>query len=140
MKLAAKTLVETLGLTEGSFEVRDGSGLSNGNRVSPAAMTRLLSAMLRRPASEQFVSSLPISGTDGTLTRRLNDALCRRRIRAKTGYIAGVSALSGYVCDNDGRPRIAFSVLVNRIPTGKGFKAKQLQDAVCRSLAQRLDP
>jgi len=140
VKLATATLTETFGLAAGSFRMRDGSGLSSENRVSPAAMTRLLCRMLTRPAPEQFVSSLPISGTDGTLTRRLNDALCRRRIRAKTGYISGVSALSGYVCDKAGRPRIAFSVLVNRIPAGKGFKAKQLQDAVCRSLAQRLDP
>ena len=138
VKLAKQTLIKTLGLTEGSFEMRDGSGLSKGNRLSPAAMTKLLSGMLRRPASGQFIESLPISGTDGTLARRLNDGLCKGRIRAKTGYIAGVSALSGYVCDKAGRPRIAFCVLVNRVPAGKGFKAKQLQDAICRILAKRL--
>ena len=56
------------------------------------------------------------------------------RVKAKTGYIRGVSCLSGYVLDEKGGPAYAFSVMVNHVAPGKAWKAKQLQDAVCRAV------
>jgi len=130
--VVASILRAEYGLDERSFVVRDGGGLSRRNRISAAAMTKLLAVALRRKDAEVFLESLPISGLDGTLKRRLTDPSCRRRVLAKTGSLAGVSCLSGYVLDGAGEPAVAFSVLVNR--TRNTWRAKALQDAICRML------
>lgn len=116
--------------------VRDGGGLSRGNRVTAAMIADLLAAVLGRTDASVFLDSLPISGTDGTMRNRLADAPCRGRVLAKTGYIAGVSALSGYVLDEEGKPAIAFSILVNKAPSAA--KARTFQDSVCRRLVDYL--
>jgi D-alanyl-D-alanine carboxypeptidase/D-alanyl-D-alanine-endopeptidase (penicillin-binding protein 4) len=59
-----------------------------------------------------FVASLPVSGRTGTLRYRLSDKGMAGRVRAKTGTLDGVSALSGYVTTNSGRT-VAFSVIAN---------------------------
>jgi len=81
---------------------------------------------------EFFLKSLPIAGTDGTLKKRLKEEPYKSRIRAKTGYVKGTSTLSGYVKTLD-EEIIAFSILVNKIKGGT-WRAKRLQDIICRSL------
>ncbi|MCJ7543144.1 MAG: D-alanyl-D-alanine carboxypeptidase/D-alanyl-D-alanine-endopeptidase [Phycisphaerae bacterium] len=134
--LMARGLQEISGLDTTGLVVRDGGGLSRGNRVSAATIVGLLSAVLRRSEGKLLVDSLPISGTDGSMQHRLAEAAYRGSVLGKTGYIAGVSALSGYVLDEDGRPAIAFSILVNEAPSAA--KAKTFQDALCRLLVDYL--
>jgi len=136
--LMTKTLVEGCGLKEDDLVVRDGGGLSRNNRIAPAALVKLLAAAARRQDADVFLASLPASGIDGTMEKRLDRPPYRGRILGKTGYIAGVSSLSGYVLDGSGRPAIAFSILANKVPGGKGWKAKQLQDQICRWLADSI--
>lgn len=136
--LMTKTLVEGSGLKEDELVVRDGGGLSQNNRIAPAALVKLLAAAARRQDADVFLASLPASGIDGTMEKRLDRPPYRGRILGKTGYIAGVSSLSGYVLDGSGRPAIAFSVLANKVPGGKGWKAKQLQDRICQWLVDYL--
>jgi D-alanyl-D-alanine carboxypeptidase/D-alanyl-D-alanine-endopeptidase (penicillin-binding protein 4) len=45
----------------------------------------------------EFIASLPLAGTDGTLRNRFNVAGMRGRIRMKTGHMDDVSSLAGYV-------------------------------------------
>ena len=132
-KIMTETLVRTFGLAEAQLVVRDGGGLSRKNRISPAAVTKLLAAMSKHKHADIFAESLPISGTDGTLRSRLRSRPYRGRVLAKTGYLAGASCLSGYVLDADGRRAFAFSVLVNKI-RGRSGGAKRLQDDICRML------
>jgi D-alanyl-D-alanine carboxypeptidase/D-alanyl-D-alanine-endopeptidase (penicillin-binding protein 4) len=136
-ELAGRTVTETFDLPPGSVVLRDGGGLSRGNRLSPRAVTGLLSGMDASRWREPFVASLAVSGAEGTMANRLTDEAYRGRVRAKTGYIRGASALSGYVLDDADRPRLAFSVLVNRVPAGRNWQAKQFQDAVCREVVDR---
>ena len=56
-------------------------------------------------------------------------------VEAKSGYINGVSCLSGYVTMSNGH-RYAFSVLVNNI-SGTVRPAKKLQEQVVQSIARR---
>lgn len=95
-------------------------------------ITRLLRYMYRHKCAGVFLKSLPISGTDGTLKKRLKKEPYKSRIKAKTGYVRGVSALSGYVKTLN-EEIIAFSILVNEIKGGT-WQAKRLQDAICRFL------
>jgi len=136
-EMMTRTLTKTYGLAAGSVTPADGSGLSRANRASPAAITRLLLAVSRRPDAVLLLASLPIGGVDGTLAGRFTHPPCRGRIVAKTGHLSGVSCLSGYVLDERRRARIAFSILINRIPAGAAA-AKGLQETICRLLIDSL--
>ena len=134
--LETATLRDVFGLDEGSFIVRDGGGLSRENRVSPAAITKLLASILKRPDAKVFLDSLPISGIDGTLQRRMDKPPYKGRVLGKTGYIAGVSTLSGYILDGSGKPAIAFSILANKVPSS--WQTKELADQICQMLVDSL--
>ncbi|GAX62738.1 D-alanine carboxypeptidase penicillin-binding protein 4 [Candidatus Scalindua japonica] len=124
--------ITKLGIPEESYHLDDGSGLSKKNKLTPEMFTRLLRYMYKHKNAGIFLKSLPIAGTDGTLKKRLREKPYKSRIRAKTGYVNGTSTLSGYVKTLD-EEVIAFSILVNKI-RGSAWKAKQLQDAICKFL------
>src|SRR6185437_531335 len=90
----------------------DGSGLSRQDRVTARLVSDLLVTMYKHPYHETFFNSLGISGTDGTIDKRMKDL--KGRVHAKTGYIGGVRALSGYVQNDDGH-YYAFSFIYNGI-------------------------
>lgn len=113
--------------TEGVAQA-DGSGLTRDNRAAPADLVKLLLHMKDQKA---FVDSLPVNGAEkGTLRRRLLAPDVRGRVRAKTGHIAGVSSLSGYVESKSG-DLFTFSILVNGAGGGD-----TLQDRICEILAR----
>jgi len=137
-KRMTATLVEAFGLAGGDLTIRDGSGLSRKNAVTARALVRVLAGALKQKYARVLLRSLPVSGADGTLARRLARAPYAGRVVAKTGYISGVSALSGYVLDAAGKPAYAFAILVNRVPAGKNWQAKQFQDSVASALVDTL--
>jgi len=137
--LMARTLVDAYGLKEDQFIIRDGGGLSRNNRITPAGMVQLLAAMAHQADAGVFLSSLPTSGVDGTMEKRLDKPPYRGRVLGKTGYIAGVSSLSGYVLDGSGKPAAAFSILANKVPDGKGWRVKQVQDRICQWLVDAVE-
>jgi serine-type D-Ala-D-Ala carboxypeptidase/endopeptidase (penicillin-binding protein 4) len=81
-----------------------------------------------------FMASLPIAGADGTLRSRLQEGPATRFVRAKTGSLDTVSALSGYA-GALGKPPIAFSVLIGGIDKWKAAAAKQAQNEIAALLA-----
>jgi D-alanyl-D-alanine carboxypeptidase/D-alanyl-D-alanine-endopeptidase (penicillin-binding protein 4) len=110
----------------------DGSGLHRGNRASPAAIVRLLTAMYRRDDFDPFIDSLPIAGRDGTLFDRMRRGPARFRCRGKTGTLSNVSALSGY-CEARSGDNYAYSILMNGVyPLG----ARRLQDRMLQAIAK----
>jgi len=137
-RVMEKTLAKAFGLAENSLVVSDGSGLSRKNLVSPATMTKLLTGIARGKNAATFTGSLARAGMDGTLRKRMTGRPCRGRVIAKTGYIMGVSCLSGYVLDKSGKPAIAFSVMANDMP-GRVAPAKDLQDSICAMLVGLID-
>ncbi len=119
----------------GDVRMTNGSGLYDTNRLSPLQLTHLLTRMHRdfRVAGD-FLASLPIAGADGTLRSRLQDTGAERFVRAKTGSLDQVSALSGYA-GAVGKPPIAFSILVSGLDKWKAPLAKQAQDQIAAMLA-----
>jgi D-alanyl-D-alanine carboxypeptidase/D-alanyl-D-alanine-endopeptidase (penicillin-binding protein 4) len=103
--------LDALGLPTAGLVQVDGSGLSYDDRAAP----RLLVAVVREASHSfrygaEFVASLPIGATDGTLEHRAGRA--GPELRAKTGLLTRVTALSGLARRADGRT-LAFSVIVN---------------------------
>ncbi|HVS18062.1 MAG TPA: D-alanyl-D-alanine carboxypeptidase/D-alanyl-D-alanine-endopeptidase [Planctomycetota bacterium] len=131
--------LERLGVPSSGFQQTDGSGLSRHNRVSARQMSALIGAVLELPgtAPALFRASLAVGGRTGTLADRLRGPSTAGRVHAKTGFIGGVSALSGVV-ESVAGPRYAFSVLVE-YPVTDGLNTqcwKPLQDEICTLLAE----
>jgi D-alanyl-D-alanine carboxypeptidase/D-alanyl-D-alanine-endopeptidase (penicillin-binding protein 4) len=109
----AEDLLGELGLPRGTYVLKNGSGLNDTNRFSARQMATLLGAMWKRfPVAAEFVASLGIAARDGTMRLRMEGTDAAGRLRAKTGTLEHVTALSGYV-QSLGGERFVFSVLVN---------------------------
>lgn len=100
------------GLETDELRVRDGSGMSRYNLVSPDFIADLLALMARGPYADLWVSSLPVGGEDGTLARRMPGPPLFQNVQAKTGTLSGVRSLSGYLTTASG-DRVIFSTMVN---------------------------
>ncbi|MBU1431222.1 D-alanyl-D-alanine carboxypeptidase/D-alanyl-D-alanine-endopeptidase [Myxococcota bacterium] len=125
-------LKDVVGL-KGEFRYANGSGLFGDTAFSARQVVQLLQHMhARRPALPEFAASLAISARDGTLWRRFKPL--KDRVRAKTGTLAGVICLSGYL-ELDGGEVAAFSILTNGVEGG-AVKAWRLQDSVLNALAR----
>jgi serine-type D-Ala-D-Ala carboxypeptidase/endopeptidase (penicillin-binding protein 4) len=129
-------LTGKLGVAAGEFRQADGSGMSRDNRASANAFIGLLRAMWKSPHREDFVSSLPFSGDpDAKFGHRLRIAPYARQVYAKTGYIAGVVGLSGYVHGASGKV-YAFSFIFNRYRVGV-YAVYSVQDEMLKELITR---
>ncbi len=121
---AVAEFLERLGLAPDTYELADGSGMSRNNRFSPQQVTHLLRAMYAHRFGPEYLASLPCSGEeDLRWERRLADPPYRGNVCAKTGYLRGVSTLSGYAKARSGK-LYAFSILCNGLDSG-GVAAAQ---------------
>lgn len=109
---AEQQFLTAAGIPESAYGFADGSGLSRRTLVAPVAITRLLTFMAQSPNREVYRDALPIAGVDGTLEHRFAKSGDVTMIRAKTGSLSHVSALSGYIDQPSGR-RLAFSIIAN---------------------------
>jgi D-alanyl-D-alanine carboxypeptidase/D-alanyl-D-alanine-endopeptidase (penicillin-binding protein 4) len=131
-------LAQEVGTKTGGLHVADGSGLAPSNRVTARMLVDTLVAMNRSapPVRDVFLRSLAVAGEDGSLNARLEDAPYAGAVRAKSGFIRHVSALSGYLVARSGRV-LAFSILFNDTPQYVNSQLKAAQDDICRSLIDR---
>jgi len=128
--LANKVGIDTLAL-----RLADGSGVSRYNLVTAGQIVRLLVHMAGRgDIGKPFLAALPIAGVDGTLEERMVDTAAANVARAKTGSLAGVSSLSGYVPSANGE-RLAFSILMEFF-VGPTAPRRAIQDSIIVTLAE----
>lgn len=114
----------------------DGSGLSRSSLVTPSAMVELLRAMDHHAQREAFLLGLSVAGVDGTLRTRLKGTPTEGNLRAKTGSLRYVNALSGFVTNSTGR-RLVFSLLLNAYEPGAGeASGRAAIDSVARLIAE----
>ena len=112
-----QSAMQAWGVNGTDLIVRDGSGLTRYDFVSPAALVTILTHIdrdqrLRGP----FVDSLPIAGRDGTLSNRMKATPAEGNARAKTGSMTGVRTIAGYVTSADREP-LVFSIMANNFET-----------------------
>jgi len=125
-----KFLHEQARLDMTGIVVADGSGLSGANRVSAAGLVGLLEYMSETDLWDTFLETLPEAGRRGELPRMFRTPAARN-LRAKTGTLDGVSALSGMVRSADGE-RILFSIIANGVPE---LASKRVEDRFGARLA-----
>ncbi len=135
---AVKKRLLELGMV-GEYRADNGSGLFSATSVSPKQLVTLLrAAHADYRIGPDLVGSLPVGGLDGTLARRWHGKPARGRVRAKTGTLASVITLSGYV-GVDGNHLVAFAILVNDVPRGRRNVARTMSDEMVDALAAYLD-
>jgi serine-type D-Ala-D-Ala carboxypeptidase/endopeptidase (penicillin-binding protein 4) len=128
-------LLSKAGVSDPNISVRDGSGLSRKDLVTPHAMVSLLGYMAKHQAREAFFNSLAQGGEARTTLRgRLGNV----PVQAKTGTLEYVSALSGYSQTVEGHP-VAFAVFANHF-TGPSYQITQVIDQIIRTVAQGTAP
>jgi D-alanyl-D-alanine carboxypeptidase/D-alanyl-D-alanine-endopeptidase (penicillin-binding protein 4) len=121
------------GVQPDGFLIRDGSGLSDNDLLTPETIVRVLDRIQRDTAFAAFYNSLPIAGVDGTLDKRMKGTPAEGNVRAKTGTLAKARNLSGYVTTVDGE-RLIFSVLANNTTT-PGSMVTGVADQIGAALA-----
>ena len=105
-----KSWLDQNGVPSEALAIRDGSGLSRLDLVTPETTARLLVAIARTASATAFQDSLPIAGRDGTLESRLRREA--GRVFAKTGTLTYIHSLSGYAT-TERNEVLAFSIFCN---------------------------
>jgi D-alanyl-D-alanine carboxypeptidase/D-alanyl-D-alanine-endopeptidase (penicillin-binding protein 4) len=113
----------------------DGSGLSRYNYVTADTVTAVLSHIHRDDRLRvPFEASLPIAGRDGTLAARMKGTAAEGNVRAKSGTLANVRSLAGFVTSADGEPLI-FVIMANNFGTMPEVAISAI-DAIAARLAE----
>lgn len=107
------------------FTAVDGSGLDRSDRAS---CSLLMAALVASGPAGPLAAGFPVAGRNGTLVKRFVGNPAAGRLRAKTGSLDEVAALTGYVDSASGGPPLAFSFLINQLP----------RDALGRALQEQL--
>jgi D-alanyl-D-alanine carboxypeptidase/D-alanyl-D-alanine-endopeptidase (penicillin-binding protein 4) len=134
------TVIEEYLSRIGAFRVgtriQNGSGLYDANRVSAFTLAKALSAVAADPRLfPELAACLSVGGLDGTLSQRFRAFRGARTIRAKTGTLASVTALSGYVLRVAPNGPIAFSLVLNDVAS-KVAEGRQRIDRVVEAVAR----
>lgn len=153
---ALAAFMGTVGRADEGYRLRDGSGLSRYNLLTPRHLNAVLRYTYLNPPGtalpparafelkqNAFIESLPVAGTgDTTAEARANGGTLRNRlkdtgldVRAKTGSMTGVSSLSGFLMASSGRLLI-FTFMMDNYPADVS-DLNRWQDELLRSLAVR---
>ncbi len=103
----------------------NGAGLSRDARISAREFGALLRYAWAQPFMPEYLASMSLSGLDGTLSERFDDAVLTGMAHLKTGSLDHVSAIAGYMQARSGR-RFAVVMLHNYqdIHRGPGDEAQ----------------
>ena len=128
-ELVIQSWLKQNGLIFPGLVIENGSGLSRNEAISAAQMNQLLLTARNLSVGEIFYNSLPIAGADGTMRNRLMTQLRKflhlkkkPEARIKTGSLADVRAISGYVVSKSGK-LYAVSSFINHPNAWKGLEA-----------------
>ncbi len=110
---AVEAVLASWGIAADDTILRDGSGLSRYDLVTPESFVQVLTHMYGDAAQRMpFFSSLNVAGQSGTIAARLKNTPAAGNARAKDGAMSGVRALCGVVSTADDE-LLAFAILAN---------------------------
>jgi D-alanyl-D-alanine carboxypeptidase/D-alanyl-D-alanine-endopeptidase (penicillin-binding protein 4) len=121
------------GYKDNEYSLNDGSGFSLFNRFSPSQLTKILTnAYNDFRIGPDFISSLPLSGLDGSLKNRHMSSKIDNLVRAKTGTLDSASAISGYAGTDSGE-KFVFSIIMNDFKCST-YKTWEIQSTILEGL------
>jgi D-alanyl-D-alanine carboxypeptidase/D-alanyl-D-alanine-endopeptidase (penicillin-binding protein 4) len=130
---AVRAQLADAGIPTDTLSLADVSGLALGNQVSARQFAEVVRAITTGADTRlrAALDGFPVAGLTGTLDARYGNAATVRGaglVRAKTGTLNSVIALSGYVVDADGR-LLVFSFIGNGLTPGAAGNREALDRA-----------
>ncbi len=130
---------KSIGVDTSRIRLSDGSGLSRKVNVTADSITDVLIGAQKESWWKQWYDALPIAGNPerfvgGTLRSRMQNTPAANNLHGKTGSLTGVTSLSGYVTNKDGR-KLVFSMISNNYLVSP----RSIEDAVGVTLASWSD-
>ncbi|MGO4999027.1 D-alanyl-D-alanine carboxypeptidase/D-alanyl-D-alanine endopeptidase [Oceanisphaera sp. W20_SRM_FM3] len=109
-------LLKEANLNLGPSWLADGSGLSAHNLLRAQDLLAVLLVIANEPRAQWLKDLLPVSGESGTLLYRksVQDPSLKGKIQAKTGTIAHVQNLAGFLDADNGQQKV-FVLLQNAL-------------------------
>lgn len=108
-----KNMLNNLGIDSSALVMKDASGLAQANRVTPAMITQLMVNVAKgQSVLAPLESYLPVAGVGpGSMAGRFTgaNAVARKFVKGKTGFIPGLYSLAGIINAQDGS-RLAYSI------------------------------
>ena len=117
------------GLDTADIKIVDGSGVSKNNLMTSDFMTGFLVKTAAQKDFAEYKKSLP-TANEGTLANRM--LYFKDNLRAKTGTLADISAITGYLTAKSGKT-YAFNIMIND-PKSKTSDKKMLEEYILRAL------
>jgi D-alanyl-D-alanine carboxypeptidase/D-alanyl-D-alanine-endopeptidase (penicillin-binding protein 4) len=108
----------------------NGAGLSREARMTALQIGMLLRYAYSSPYMPEFMSSLSLSGMDGTLARRFRKGPLTGKAHIKTGSLDNVSAIAGYLQSRNGK-RFIVVTLQNHDGVHRG-PGEEVQEALLK--------
>ena len=121
-----KQIWQTKGVKLNGLKMKDGSGLSPANGITPDNMTDVLKAMFLEKSFNSFYESIPVVGVSGTVASLAKKSKAVGNVRAKSGSIDGVRAYAGYFTARNGE-MMCFSMMLNKYNSEHGSATKELE-------------
>ena len=130
-RAAREDFLKSIGIAQDGtgFVLDDGSGLARQDLTTPDSTVALLQYMWKSPLRDVWLRSLPVGGVDGSLEHRFRNMVAADHVHAKTGSIAHVNSLSGYI-ETQKHGWLAFSIMVNGA-VGENTEVRQFLDSFC---------
>lgn len=128
-----------MGLSTNGVVIKDGSGMSELDRVPPEVLGKVMAmAVAGKPAIQRILlTGLPLAGVTGTLApprfSQPQNKAGAGWVRAKTGSLASTYALVGYVPDESGRI-IVFAFNSNGVFNNETTGTRPALDALAAAL------
>jgi serine-type D-Ala-D-Ala carboxypeptidase/endopeptidase (penicillin-binding protein 4) len=129
---AVRLWLEKKSLRMPELVLDNGSGLSRNERISAQNLAAMLNSAWQSPLMPEFIASLPITGVDGTMKKRLRENGAFGQGHIKTGTLDGVKTIAGYIRDRKGKWQIVV-FLINHPNASAGQNA---QDALLNLLSE----
>ena len=114
------------GVNTRGMSIKDGSGLSPNNSLSTYQLAFILRKAALASYSDDFIESLPLAGKSGSLSSMLRGTTAEGRLRAKSGFIAGVRGYAGIVDTVNGK-KLAFAMISNNYACSAGQMRRKLE-------------
>ena len=118
-----RELLARKGIKAPELVIENGSGLSRRERASASTLAAVLQAAWRSAVMPEFVSSLPVVASDGTMRKRLLAEGVAGNAHIKTGLLQDARSIAGYVLDRHGRRHLVVMLINHPRASAEGQPA-----------------
>ncbi len=129
-----KQFWKSKGVNLEGFVMKDGSGLSPDDRVSPRQLAEFMRAYISDTMFPVFYHTLPIAGVSGTISNIFKGTIAENNLRAKSGYMKGIRSYTGYVYNKKNK-FLTFGIIVNK-HTASAEKMRSMLEKIMILIAE----